>query len=813
MTPRAARILRMSGHEVLWRARAYGRRVIDRAIVGASGSSWDRRTLGDVLLDQPELSGARTAARHGRFHEANRALAGLFVSRSPRFLIGPRMKGAVVDQIKVRFPDAAQTAAAWGDRVLSGEIDLLGYRSLRFETAETRIDWHLDPVHGRRAPVRFWSAVPYLDPACGDHKIVWELNRHQHWIRLGRAFWLTGNVAYRDRVLAELMWWMEANPPLIGINWASALELGLRSLSWVWALHLLAGTDIDDPCPWIVDLLIGVDRQLAHVETNLSYYFSPNTHLLGEALSLYIAGRALPLLSASARREAIGRRILVAEMSRQIASDGGHCERSTHYHRYTLDFYLMALAVARITEDPIAAAFESAVARLAAATRLMADATGTLPHFGDDDAGVLMPLTGRAPDDVADSLATAAALVDRGDLRIGALTEEALWTLAHPVLRRELERALAGGPAEALRSSALPETGYYISRTAAGDHLVIDGGPHGYLNGGHAHADALSMTCSIGGVPLLIDAGTGCYTIDCATRDRLRSTAAHNTLELDGRTQSVPAGPFHWLRSAGSRVHKWRTADGFDFFDGSHDGYSPLSHRRRVIVLHGELVLVADFVEDPVGNGSDHTAAVHWHLDPRWTPTLDGKSLRMRSATDCVGMLVPEGAIDVFMGDEATGLGFFSPMYGRIDSSTTIRITKRANGSFWVVTAFDLNPLDPIVAVECLPIWSEAGSMRHGTALRMDRGTSTDYVMVAEAVDASVHSAWRVAEIETDAAALFCRFSRGHKLTRVALVDGSFVRESARPGARLTLGGMTKAFHSDRSGIEGYPSCAASPAL
>ena len=89
-----------------------------------------------------------------------------------------------------------------------------------------------------------------------------------------------------------------------------------------------------------------------------------------------------------------------------------------------------------------------------------------------------------------------------------------------------------------LRSTALPETGYYVSRSSAGDHLVIDGGPHGYQNGGHAHADALSLTLTVRGLPLLIDPGTGCYTTDAALRDRMRSSTLHNTLTLDDRPQS-----------------------------------------------------------------------------------------------------------------------------------------------------------------------------------------------------------------------------------------------------------------------------------
>ena len=73
---------------------------------------------------------------------------------------------------------------------------------------------------------------------------------------------------------------------------------------------------------------------------------------------------------------------------------------------------------------------------------------------------------------------------------------------------------------------------------------MLDAGPHGYRNGGHAHADALSLTLSIDGRPLLIDPGTSTYTMDSQLRDGMRSTASHNTVNVDGRSQSKPTARF-----------------------------------------------------------------------------------------------------------------------------------------------------------------------------------------------------------------------------------------------------------------------------
>ncbi|HZW74207.1 MAG TPA: heparinase II/III family protein, partial [Caldimonas sp.] len=421
----------MDANEIAWRGRASARIVWDRWQTSRRPPAWDRRQLAAALSDDRTLDGARAALDQGRWRDAHQALA-LHVAFAPqRFALASSNHGVLAAKICERFPAAPGDATARADRILEGRYDLLGYRELSFRRSNgdaapsALVDWHLDPVHGRCAPRTFWSDVPYLDPACGDHKIIWEINRHQHWLALGRAFWLTGDMRYRERCLAELESWMQENPPLTGINWASMLELGLRSLSWLWALAFFAGLGSNGETPWIVDLLLALDRQLSHIEENLSYYFSPNTHLLGEGLALYICGRALPLLRRSPGREAVGRRVLLDEARRQIAADGGHCERSTHYHRYTLDFYLLALIVARITNDPVAPDFERTAVQLADAARVLADDRGELPLIGDDDGGMLFPITGRAPADIRDSLAVAAALLARPHLRVGPPPEEA----------------------------------------------------------------------------------------------------------------------------------------------------------------------------------------------------------------------------------------------------------------------------------------------------------------------------------------------------------------------------------------------------
>jgi hypothetical protein len=218
-----------------------------------------------------------------RWQNAHAALARHFGDVEPRFVISAGMNESLAACLHANF-----LAAQASGRVPIGSwrgYDLLGYHALplrhRSHTRLGAATLFTIVVHRR-----FYTGVRYLDAACGDHKIIWELNRHQHWLTLGRACWLTGQPKYRQRCVEELTSWLAANPPLTGINWTSVLELAMRSLSWLWALHFFAAGGTADRSPWVLDLLLALDHQLRHVERHLSGKLQPQPHLLGEALAL-----------------------------------------------------------------------------------------------------------------------------------------------------------------------------------------------------------------------------------------------------------------------------------------------------------------------------------------------------------------------------------------------------------------------------------------------------------------------------------------------------------------------------------------------
>ena len=50
-----------------------------------------------------------------------------------------------------------------------------------------------------------WFKIPFLDFAVvGDHKVTWELNRHQHLVTLAKAWLLTQREEKDDKYIREL---------------------------------------------------------------------------------------------------------------------------------------------------------------------------------------------------------------------------------------------------------------------------------------------------------------------------------------------------------------------------------------------------------------------------------------------------------------------------------------------------------------------------------------------------------------------------------------------------------------------------------
>jgi glycosyltransferase involved in cell wall biosynthesis len=524
---------------------------------------------------------------------------------------------------KRRFPEAESEILAQANRILGGHFDLLGFKDLDFGQPT---NWQLEPVSKKSAPNIHWSRLNYLDAdLVGDKKITWELNRHQYFVTLGQAYWLTGDEMYAEAFVAHLESWMEHNPPKLGINWASSLEIAFRSIAWLWSLEFFR----DSPS-LNADVYLRILKFLylnaRHLETYLSTYFSPNTHLTGEALGLFYLGTLLPDFKRADRWRKRGQQILIEEMSRQVRADGVYFEQSSYYQRYTADFYTHFLVLSRLSNKRLPPEVDTTLQSLLDHLMHITRPDGTSPLFGDDDGGRLLFLDRRPANDFRAALANGAALFRRGDYKFVAnvLAEETFWLLG-PEGAETFDEIEAIQPS--MDSRDFQAGGYYVMRdgwTAQANYLLFDCGPHGAHNCGHAHADALAIEVAAHGRSLLIDSGTFTYTGSKELRDWFRSSAAHNTLSIDGHSSSIPSGTFSWSTMAKCEPLSWLNARRFTYVEGRHDGYeslpAPATHNRSILFLKHDYWVM----RDSVNSTGEHELALRFHFSPSATPDLEG---------------------------------------------------------------------------------------------------------------------------------------------------------------------------------------------
>ena len=514
----------------------------------------------------------------------------------------------------------------------SGRWSLFGI-SLPIDPA--RHEWTRHPTTRAVGSRLHWSRVRPLDGiAGGDVKVIWELNRHHHLVRLAQGYFLDRAEGTAERLLILLESWIAENPHGIGINWTSSLEVAFRAIAWCWIWALTC----ESPA-WtaarVRRFLVSLWHHARHIERFDSIHHSPNTHLTGEALGLLYVGLMFPELRRAAEWATLGRDILESELDAQVLSDGMHYERSVGYHKYTAELYLHYVLLARAFGLAVSDSTRDRVRAQVAVARLLRRPDGTWPVIGDEDSGDTLLLAPVDPQDQGPVLALGASVFrDSGlvSLTTDAHRAAAWWLVDEPSWqwlrdagdgcssRNEVAHASTRtrrrDAATEHDSGALPVAGYFVGREnerADGWWCLVDAGPHGGDRTGHAHTDLGHVEIARGATHVVVDPGCAGYTIGRAARDRARSEAAHACLVVEQSPLAVPAGSFSWSQLAPTPTPQSGDDGQVWWCDLAYEREGVggrLTHRRQVLLVRGVGVIICDWIA-----GVTHgPIAVHWPL-------------------------------------------------------------------------------------------------------------------------------------------------------------------------------------------------------
>lgn len=429
--------------------------------------------------------------------------------------------------------------------------------------------------------------------------------------------------------------WIRENPPFAGKGW-DPYPLSLRIANWIkW---FLAG---NEPSDAMLDNLALSARYLLR---RIEYHLLGN-HLLANAKALVFAGLFFSGGEAD-RWLQTGCRLLERELPEQILADGGHFELSPMYHSIILEDLLDLLNLARrypsVGHRRWRAVVDELVPRIGGMRRwlvTMCFPDGQIALFNDAAWGIAP-----RPDEL-DGYAT----------RLGL----------PPV----------DGTTDGL--THLAASGYV--RLQRGEAVVIaDVGEIGPdYQPGHGHADVLTFEFALGRDRLVVNSGTSVYYGNDRQRHIERSTAAHNTVEIDGENSSEMWSNFRVARRA--RPCHLSVKDEGDaglLVRCQHDGYERLPgrvrHTRTWRLRDGTL----DIVDELSGNWQAATA--RFHLHPAVAVEVDRHGSSFPSAHAQQAVLLQLGSREVKFasgdGEVLDEPSHFHPEFGVSQPNRCVRV-------------------------------------------------------------------------------------------------------------------------------------------
>lgn len=566
----------------------------------------------------------------------------------------PRFFGLLPEQAALLakfFPDVWQITLEQADKIKSHHFDVLGSGE---HDLGKEIDWHTDFVNKHTWPVEHFARMTLSSPQGGyDARIPWELSRFYHAVRLGQAYLYTQDETYAQEIIDQITHWIKANPYEFGINWANATTVSVRVINWIWAYYCIIESQALDTsflALWLASLREHGEYLLKRLDTS-----RPRTsRLVVNLAGLAYLGMMFPEFSEAARWKSTGLQKLWEELERQVQPDGMSCEASISYHRLIAETALSVAGLCVVNGISIPETTQARLRSMLDVIMVYTQPDGLAPHIGDAGDERLHILTvyadpARMSRDHRHLLGLGSLVLERElsewagyieptahgwSIAAGEEWQDAFWCFPSDaaarftdVLTRTVQRpegvspdtwvdvrrgvrvqarALTRKPAslqDVVGSRSFEAGGLYVMRNQD-FYLMVDAGAVGQDGaGGHAHNDTLSITMSAYGKDFLIDPGSYLYTSDPATRNKFRSTAFHNTLQVrNEEINRIPAdGLFRLTEDARVTVHHWISQPAYDLFDASHNGYARLKpgliHRRqiwfdkvaRLWVLHDQL--------------------------------------------------------------------------------------------------------------------------------------------------------------------------------------------------------------------------------
>jgi hypothetical protein len=644
-----------------------------------------------------DVSGAYPNNPYHRFNGRRRSLPDTQDSDlRGNFFFDESLRGQFPSALSNLCPENLRIIITEADQICAHVFDLLGSGPV---SLGAKIDWHTDFKSGHRwNPKSYYRRIrPAPYPGGYDIKVPWELSRCQHFVRLGQAYWITGDEKYASEFVTEVEDWLSSNPYRLGVNWASTMEVSIRVVNWVWGYNYFK-TSVKLTSEFRLKFHKSLLLHGRHIYRNLENQgtFTGN-HYLSNLVGLVYLGILYPEYEDAGTWKGFGLAELELEMFKQVYPDGVNFEASTAYHRLVTELFLSATILAKLNGHLFGASYMERLEKMLDFIMYLTKPDGTSPQIGDNDNGRLHRLGLYSPPerewrDYRYLLAVGAVLFDRKDFACFAGDEwaDAFWLFGDKALKFKIHLDLLPHSIFTLASRNFCNAGIFVMRDKD-IHLVVDTGLVGQNgNGGHAHRDTLSIELFYGDQTWLTDPGTYVYTKDYVARDLFRSTSYHNTFQISIPKVHPPptSQQFQQVEQQDCTIAHWLTStidDELKAFCSLNLNTENLKVYRRI---HFDKTKHYIMIYDRLVASTNVEWGWHWHFPAAVQVSIEPqKGVLAKAQSGSTLWLVPYCFSDVEL---HLGEYQFSPSYGVSQMATRLIAQYHgqspANGIIWILT-------------------------------------------------------------------------------------------------------------------------------
>ena len=621
----------------------------------------DKQFFNRLDLKDPNLITVKKALDRRDLERAKtKIVTHMRIREHPSFFSHRKEKQKIMAALEKYFPQSKRITIQLAEKFVNHEFYFLG-QNVDFKGD---IDWHSTLVNNRRWPLSFSPNIDYFSSKrVGDIKLAWELNRTQHFVILGKAYWFSEDEKYAIEFTDQLLSWIEENPYKLGINWMEGIEAAIRIISWVWAYYFFLDSKYFNEKGHF-EFLKCLYVHTKFIEEHLSDKWQiNNNHLMAEAAGLALMGVMFPEFKEAERWKKKGIALLERELNTQILRDGVTWEQSTGYHKFVTDLCLLVVILMVKNGMKIPEAVLLKLSQMIDFLNYITKNDGRIPLVGDEDQGRVTRIDETAYDDARSAITIGSIIFNRKDwLRIKS--EEAFWLLGRKALTKESKPVV--------QTSRLFKISGFLVMRDKDKYLLFLAGPQNpkYLHASHKHLDMLSFILDAYGTYFLVDPGTYTYFGDFKWRKYFKSIKAHNTVVVDDKDPVDIKEVFELSPVPFARIIDYATDNKFDWIEAKHNGYLPVSYVRGIFFVKPEYWVIIDLLE---GSG-EHTYDLYFHFNHELEIQFDEKD-QSAVATGLMGGVKVSPLVTSLKGEILEGE--FSPRYGIKFKAPILRYKKR----------------------------------------------------------------------------------------------------------------------------------------